>query len=67
MEFQIVVLRFEFQVEESESLKVIGIEKARNERFTQDKITLDKSRGDDVSIKITGKNKKKKKYLRNLL
>jgi len=59
MEAQIVVLRSEFEAEESEALKVIGIEKARNERFTQDKIKMGKSRRSDVSIKISGKNKKK--------
>ena len=36
-EAQIVLLRSEFEAEESEALKVIGIEKARNDRFTQDK------------------------------
>ena len=59
MEAQIVVLRSEFEAEESEALKVIGIEKARNERFSQDKIIMGKSRRGDVSIKISGKNKKK--------
>ncbi len=59
MEAQIVVLRSEFQAEESEALKVIGIEKARNERFTQDKVKMGMSRRGDVSIKISGKNKKK--------
>jgi circadian clock protein KaiC len=59
MEAQIIVLRSEFEAEESEALKVIGIEKARNERFTQDKIKMGKSRRGDVSIKISGKNKKK--------
>ena len=59
MEAQIVVLRSEFEAEESEALKVIGIEKARNERFTQDKIKMGKSRRGDVSIKISGKNKRK--------
>jgi len=60
MEAQIVVLRSEFQAEEAEALKVITIEKARNERFTQDKIKMGKSRRGDVSIKTTGTNKKKK-------
>jgi circadian clock protein KaiC len=59
MEAQIVVLRSEFQAEESDALKVIGIEKARNERFTQDKVKMGMSRRGDVSIKISGKNKKK--------
>ena len=59
MEAQIVVLRSEFEAEESDALKVIGIEKARNERFTQDKVKMGKSRRGDVSIKISGKTKKK--------
>lgn len=59
MEAQIVVLRSEFEAEQSESLKVIGIEKARNERFTQDKVKMGKSRRGDVYIKTTGTNKKK--------
>ncbi len=61
MEAQIVVLRSEFEAEESEALKVIGIEKARNERFTQDKVKMAKSRRGDVSVKISGKNKEKNK------
>ncbi len=51
MEAQIVVLRSEFEAEESEALKVIGIEKARNERFTQDKVKMGKSRRGDVYTK----------------
>jgi circadian clock protein KaiC len=58
MEAQIVVLRSEFEAEESDALKVIGIEKARNERFTQDKVKMGMSRRGDVSIKISSKNKK---------
>jgi circadian clock protein KaiC len=58
MEAQIVVLRSEFEAEESEALKVIGIEKARNERFTQDKAKMAKSRKGDVYIKTTGPIKK---------
>ena len=65
MEAQIVVLRSEFQAEESEALKVIGIEKARNERFTQDKVKMGMSRRGDVSIKISDKNKKKRNSKRN--
>jgi circadian clock protein KaiC len=61
MEAQIVVLRSEFEAEESEALKVIGIEKARNERFTQDKVKMAKSRRGDVSIKTIGTTKKKVK------
>ena len=60
MEAQIVVLRSEFQAEEAEALKVITIEKARNERFTQDKIKMGKSRRGDVSVKTPSARKKKK-------
>ncbi|MHB1688952.1 MAG: circadian clock protein KaiC [Ignavibacteriaceae bacterium] len=59
MEAQIVLLRSEFEVEKSEALKVIGIEKARNERFTQDKAKMAKSRKGDDYIKITGTKKNK--------
>jgi circadian clock protein KaiC len=58
MEAQVVVLRSEFQAEESETLKIIGIEKARNERFTQDKLKMAKNRGGDVYVKRTDKKKK---------
>ena len=60
MEAQIVVLRSEFQAEEAEALKIITIEKARNERFTQDKVKMGKSRRGDVIIKTSGTNKKKR-------
>jgi circadian clock protein KaiC len=59
MEAQITVLRSEFEAEESESLKVIGNEKARNERLNLDKIKMAKSRKGDAS-KNTAKLKKKK-------
>jgi len=58
MEAQIVLLRSEFQVEESEALKVIGIEKARHERFIQDKAKMAKSRKSDIEIKTKRANKK---------
>ncbi len=58
MEAQIVVLRSEFQAEESEALKVIRIEKARNERFTEDQVKMGKSRRGDEYAKTTGKKKK---------
>lgn len=58
MEAQIMVLRSEFQAEEAEALKIITIEKARNERFTQDKIKMGKSRRGDVILKTNGKKKK---------
>jgi circadian clock protein KaiC len=50
-EAQIVLLQSEFDAEESEALKVIGIEKARNERFAQDKAKMAKSRKGDVYMK----------------
>ena len=54
MEAQIVLLQSEFEAEESEALKVIGIEKARNERFAQDKSKMAKSRKGDVYMKSAG-------------
>jgi len=47
-EAQIVVLKSEFKAEESETLKLIAMEKARNERFTLDKAKMSKSRKGDV-------------------
>ncbi len=59
MEAQIVLLQSEFEAEESEALKVIGIEKARNERFIQDKAKMAKSRKGDIYIKTVGTKKNK--------
>src|ERR1041385_3046662 len=59
MEAQIVVMRSEFEAEESEALNVIGIEKARNNRFAQDKARMAKSRKGDVDKKANGTIKKK--------
>ena len=61
MEAQITLLRSEFEAEEMEALKVIGIEKERDERFNQAKAKMAKSRKSDVEIKTkrTKKNKKK--------
>ncbi len=56
---RLLLLRSEFEAEESEALKVIGIEKARNERFTQDKTKMAKSRRSDVPMKTAGRNKNK--------
>ena len=47
-EAQIVVLKSEFKAEESETLKLIAMEKARNERFNIDKAKMSKSRKGDV-------------------
>jgi circadian clock protein KaiC len=51
MEAQIVLLRSEFGAEEMEALKVIGIDKERNVRFSQAKVKMAKSRKSDVAIK----------------
>jgi len=60
MEAQIVVLRSEFEAEESESLKIINIEKARNESFKMVKQEMAKSRRSDAPVKkITMKQNKK--------
>ena len=59
MEAQIVLLRSEFEAEESEALKVIGIEKARNERFSQDKVKMAKSRRGDVFVNTQPTNKRR--------
>ncbi len=58
MEAQIVVLRSEFEAEESEALKVIGVEKARDERFDQDKAEMAKSRRGDVYVKTASRKKR---------
>ncbi len=54
LEAQIDVLRSEFEAEEAEALKAIGIEKTSNYRFTQDKIKMSKSRSGDASAKKSG-------------
>ena len=53
MEAQIVVLRSEFEAEEAEALKAIGIEKTREERFIRDKVTMAISRSGDDDKKTT--------------
>ena len=59
MEAQIVVLQSEFEAEKSEALKIIGIETALNERFSQDQAKMSKSRAGDVEPKLLiGKNQK---------
>ncbi len=58
MEAQIVMLRSEFEAEESEALKIIGSEKVRNERFARDRTKMAKSRKADIHIKTTGTRKK---------
>ena len=66
LEAQIVLLNSEFEAEKSEALKIIGIEKARNERFAQDKTKMAASRSGDVFKKPILAKKKiniKKKML----
>lgn len=53
MEAQIVVLRSEFEAEEAEALKAIGIEKTREDRFIRDKVTMAISRSGDHDKKTT--------------
>jgi circadian clock protein KaiC len=51
MEAQIIVLRSEFESEKSEAIKGIRIDKARSERFAEDKTRMAKSRKGDVNIR----------------
>jgi circadian clock protein KaiC len=48
MEARITMLRSEFDAEESETLKVIRIETASDNRFARDKAKMARSRGADV-------------------
>ncbi|RPI05467.1 MAG: circadian clock protein KaiC [Ignavibacteriae bacterium] len=64
MEAQILLLRSEFDAEESEALKVIRIEKARNEQIIQNKKKMAKSRKGDVGQKMHSSNKSKINVLR---
>ncbi len=50
---QIVVLKSEFKEEESETLKMIEMEKAKTERFEQDRKKMAKSRKADKFVKNT--------------
>lgn len=60
MEAQVIVLRSEFEAEQSEALKIIGIEKARNETFSRDKLKMAKSRRGDAPIKLAAEKTNKK-------
>ena len=60
MEAQVIVLRSEFEAEQSEALKIIGIEKARNETFSRDKLKMAKSRRGDAPVKIAAAKKQNK-------
>ena len=53
MEAQIVVLKSEFQEEESEAIKLIEMEKAYTKKFADDKRNMAKSRKADKLIKKT--------------
>lgn len=50
LEAQIAVLRSEFEAEESEALKVIGIEKEKDDRTAQNKMKMAKSRKSDAAV-----------------
>ena len=56
---QIMVLRAEFEAEESEALKAIEIDRSRIERFELDKRKMAKSRRSDANVKH-GRARKKK-------
>ena len=59
MEAQIVLLRSEFEAEEMEALRGIGIDKEVNERFRKAKAKMAKSRKSDVAMKTRVTNKTK--------
>ncbi len=60
MEAQVVVLRSEFEAEESEALKLIAIEKAKNDRVTLNKEEMARSRKGDIQSTSTGNGTKTK-------
>jgi circadian clock protein KaiC len=57
LESQIALLQVEFEAEEAEALKVIGLNEDRNKRLSKDRIALAKSRQADADVKTTFKNK----------
>jgi circadian clock protein KaiC len=59
MEAQIVLLRSEFEAEELEAIRAIGIDRERNERFRQGKSRMARSRKSDVAAKTRGTKKTK--------
>jgi circadian clock protein KaiC len=63
MEAQIAELQAELEAEESETLKIINMEKARTARFTQDQSKMAKSRKADIIIKNGFKKHKQKTIL----
>jgi circadian clock protein KaiC len=59
VEAQVVLLRSEFEAEESEALKAIEIDKSRIDRVAQDKRRMAKSRRSDAHSRQTGKKANK--------
>ncbi|MFA7418054.1 MAG: circadian clock protein KaiC [Melioribacteraceae bacterium] len=59
LEANIVVLRSEFKEDESETMKIIEMEKAKAERFTQDQIQMAESRKADKFIRKPKQRKNK--------
>jgi len=57
MEAHIEQLRSEFEIEESEAIKAIENDKARNEHFMQDQKKMAESRKADATLKKTGTTK----------
>jgi circadian clock protein KaiC len=57
MEAQILLLRSEFEAEESDALKAIGIEKARIQRISKDRAKMAKNRKSDVSVTKSARTK----------
>lgn len=55
MEAQIALLRSEFEAEEAEAVKVMGIQNQRNDRFDQTRLKMAKSRNSDSDHKIKRK------------
>jgi circadian clock protein KaiC len=58
LESQIALLQVEFEAEEAEALKVIGLNEARIKRSSQDKREMAESRKADTDLKITDTNRK---------
>jgi len=65
MEAQVVLLRSEFEAEESEALKVIGIDKVRQERFAQDQAKMVQSRRGEATVRRTGTKRPARKVRRS--
>lgn len=58
MEAQILLLRSEYEAEQSETLKAIGIEKERNERFSHNEAKMAMSRKSDADLEPASASKK---------